>query len=156
MKKTVIFGNSGSGKTTFAEKLQRESRLPVLDLDTIAWKPGELGVRKDNGESEKLLDEFMDANDGWIVEGGYGGLIERAAECCTEMVFLNPGVEKCLKNNSNRPWEPHKYESAERQNEMLDFLQSWVKDYYSRRDEYSYERHRMIFDSFCGAKLEII
>lgn len=70
------------------------------------------------------------------------------------MIFLNPGLEVCLRHNRARPWEPHKYRSKEEQDAMLETLQEWVKEYYERNDPWSYRAHRRIFDSFEGRKTE--
>ncbi|WP_293079289.1 hypothetical protein [Moorena sp. SIO3H5] len=53
MRKILIFGNSGAGKTTLALKLQVELSLPILDLDTITWIPDLPGVRREDAESER-------------------------------------------------------------------------------------------------------
>jgi hypothetical protein len=89
-----------------------------------------------------------------VIEGCYGELVEAAAGRCTELVFLNPGLDACLANNAQRPWEPHKYASLEQQNTMLEALQTWVAGYYTRSDSWSYEAHRRIFDAHAGAKVE--
>ena len=39
MKKVVVIGCPGSGKTTFAEKLQENTGLPIYYLDAIWHKP---------------------------------------------------------------------------------------------------------------------
>jgi hypothetical protein len=90
----------------------------------------------------------------WVIEGCYGELIEAVAPRCTQLVFLNPGLDACLANNARRPWEPHKYASLELQNAMLAPLRAWVTDYYHRVDQWSYQAHRRIFDAHTGAKIE--
>ena len=57
-------------------------------------------------------------------------------------------------NNRKRPWEPHKYESPEAQEGMLEGLLTWVEAYYSLEDQWSYAYHRRIFDTFAGTKRE--
>ena len=39
MRKIIVIGCPGSGKTTFAEKLQRATNLPLYYLDAIWHKP---------------------------------------------------------------------------------------------------------------------
>ncbi|NEO66598.1 MAG: shikimate kinase [Moorea sp. SIO1F2] len=155
MRKILIFGNSGAGKTTLALKLQVEFSLPILDLDTITWIPDLPGVRREDAESERLLIDFIQKNPEWIIEGCYGSLIETAANYSSEMIFLNPGVEKCLENNKRRPWEPHKYKTPKEQEANFEFLQTWIKEYYSRDDEYSFRCHDRLFKRFSGNKREI-
>jgi adenylate kinase family enzyme len=154
-RKIVIFGNSGSGKTTLALKLQTELNLPMLDLDTITWISNQPGIRREKTESEKLLNDFMNENSEWIIEGCYGSLIEKVATHGSEMIFLNPGIEQCLENNRRRSWEPHKYKTPQEQDANLEFLQTWVREYYSRDDEYSFKCHKKIFKAFNGKKREI-
>ena len=101
------------------------------------------------------LTMFMKSNESWVIEGCYGELVEAASSFCSELVFLNPGIETCLKNNLQRPWEPHKYESKDAQDSMLTNLQAWVAGYYERTDDWSHYAHRKIFDSHAGAKREI-
>ena len=98
--------------------------------------------------------EHFDEGDAWVIEGCYGELVEAAAGRCTELVFLNPGVDACLANNARRPWEPHKYASFEQQNSMLGALQTWVAEYYTRNGSWSYAAHRRIFDAHDGLKIE--
>lgn len=152
--KILIFGNSGSGKSTLAATLAREHAIPHLDLDSIVWEPGKIAVQRDNQEIMASLATFLSGNDRWVIEGCYGELVEAAADHCTELVFLDPGLEACLANNRRRPWEPHKYASPDAQDAMLENLQAWVAGYYEREDAWSFQAHRRIFEAFKGAKTE--
>ena len=90
----LILGNSGSGKTTMARELRDELGIAHLDLDTIAWAmPGE---RLPLAESVVALAAFRRAQSSWVVEGSYASLVEAALPLCTELRFLNPGVEACV------------------------------------------------------------
>jgi len=150
MPRILIFGNSGSGKSILAGALAAEYDIPCLDLDTITWEsPGE---RRELAASIAALDSYIADHDGWIIEGCYGSLIEHAAPHCTDMRFLNPGIDACVRNNESRPWEPHKYESLDEQNRHFEFLQKWVREYESRDDEFSLTRHQQIYDTFAGQK----
>lgn len=155
MPKIIIFGNSGSGKSTLARRLAELHGAAHLDLDTIAWKADAPGVRAEPGASRAALREFAENNPDWIIEGCYSELLKEASEFCTEMVFLNPGVAACVENCRARPWEPHKYASAEAQDENLKMLLGWVREYETRADEFSLAAHRELFDSFAGAKIEL-
>lgn len=150
----VVFGNSGSGKSTLARAMAEEHTLEHLDMDSIVWEPGQIAVERPREDIMESLGEFLTAHATWVVEGCYGELVEAASPHCTELVFLNPGLEVCLAHNLSRPWEPHKYSSLEEQNAMFDNLQAWVADYYTRDDQWSYKAHRRIFDSYLGDKVE--
>lgn len=101
------------------------------------------------------LAAFIDRYPRWVIDGCYGEPIDAAAAHCTELVFLNPGIEICLANSRRRPWEPHKYASKEAQDAMLPALLDWVRGYYVRDDPWSYAQHRRLFDAFAGPKREL-
>lgn len=146
----LIFGNSGSGKTTMAREVAASERIPHLDLDSLAW--GEGLRRRPFEESAAELERFIQAHPDWIIEGCYGDLIALAVPHCTEMRFLAPGIESCVANCLARPWEPEKYPTPEAQNAMLADLLGWVREYETRTDEFSLSRHREIFEGFPGPK----
>lgn len=152
----LVFGNSGSGKSTYAKSLACRNSSPHLDLDTIIWEPGQIAVARSAADVNRLLLAFIGRYSDWIIEGCYGEVIGAAALHCDELVFLNPGLKNCLANNIRRPWEPHKYASIAEQNRMLENLQAWVTGYYEREDGCSYSRHREIFDSHLGQKYEYL
>jgi adenylate kinase family enzyme len=153
--RVVIVGNSGSGKSTLARRLRERSGLPLLELDSIVWEPGKVAVLRAINDIERDLADFLKSNDAWVVEGCYGELAARALDAKPELVFLNPGASVCLENNQRRPWEPHKYASKEAQDEMLERLLEWVRDYYEREDDWSLFSHRKLFDGYQGPKREV-
>jgi adenylate kinase family enzyme len=152
MQRIVIFGNSGSGKSTMARRLSREHGLPHLDLDQLAWSSP--GIRRPLAETAQEIHAYMTAESEWIAEGCYADLLELLLPQATEVRFLNPGTERCVAHCLARPWEPEKYSSKEEQDARLDFLLQWVREYESRTDEYSLFRHRLLFDDFEGPKRE--
>lgn len=151
----VIVGNSGSGKSTLARKLAERSRAAILDLDTIAWEPRQIAVRRAPIEMHADLDRFCTAHEAWIIEGCYGDLIEHSLARSPELVFVNPGEQACLRNCRARPWEPHKYESPAAQDAQLAFLLGWVSAYYTRDGAMSLAHHRAMFDAYQGPKREL-
>lgn len=100
----VIYGNAGSGKTTMAQVVAREFGVAHLSLDDISW--AEEGVLKPLAERVALLHEFIAAHVGLVIEGCYGELVEAALPHCSELRFLNPGIDVCVSNCCGRPWEP--------------------------------------------------
>jgi len=150
--KILVFGNSGSGKTTLASAIADRAGLPRLELDLMAWdRPG---VRRPFDDSLNEVMGFIDAYPGWVVEGCYGELVKEVAYYCTELIFLNPGIETCLQNNRARPWEPQKYDSEEAQNRYFEILLDWTREYDQRVDGTSLQYHRQFYEQFKGAKHE--
>lgn len=68
MKRIVILGVTGSGKTTFGRRLGEKLGLPATDLDDLHWLPG---------WKPRELDSFRQkaaetaAGEGWIIIGNY-------------------------------------------------------------------------------------
>lgn len=161
--RTILLGNAGAGKSTMASRLIGNKDVARLPLDEIAWAVPD-GVAREEWilrptrmpltESLRLLHEFINSNEHWVMEGCYGDLVEAALPHCTELRFLNPGVETCVAHCLSRPWEPNKFPSAEEQNAMLQTLVAWVREYETRNDEYGLKRHQFIYDHFGGIKRE--
>lgn len=148
----VIYGNAGSGKTTMARIVAREFSLSHLSLDDICWAA--TGVRLPLSESIEALQTFISKHAEWVIDGCYGDLVEAALPYCSELRFLNPGIEACVRNCGSRPWEPSYCSSPEEQARLLEPVIEFVRQYETRQDEYSLARHRAIFDGFNGSKRE--
>ena len=150
----LIFGNSGAGKSTLAKSLAAVHTLAHLDLDILAWEHADSPTRRALSRSRAQIEEFTAAHEGWVIEGAYADLLGLLLDECSELVFLNPGVETCIANCRARPWEPHKYADKAAQDRNLEFLIGWVREYDTRDDEYSLGSHRWLFDRFNGVKRE--
>jgi len=155
VQRVLVFGNSGSGKTTYARKLVARRALSHLDLDILAWQPTTPPVRRPLAESEAEIKAFTGSHSEWVIEGSYADLLALVLPIATKVYFLNPGKDSCLENCKQRPWEPNKYDSKDAQDAALEFLLGWVGDYESRGDEFSLSAHRRLFDDFEGKKFEL-
>jgi adenylate kinase family enzyme len=153
--RVLIYGNAGSGKTTYAKRLARTHGLQHLDLDAIVWEPGKIAVLRPAETVRAELQAFIDEHSRWVIEGCYADLVEMASADCTELVFLNPGEAACVAHCLARPWEPHKYASEVEQDRMLGPLLDWVRGYYHRDDAWSLVAHRRLFASFDGPRREL-
>lgn len=151
----AILGNSGSGKSTLAGWLAKSADLPSLDLDSVAWEPGRIAAPRPEREAEADVASFCTRNDRWVIEGCYSNLIEAAFPYEPLFILLDPGVEQCLANCRDRPWEPHKYPSRQEQDENLGMLLAWVAEYYTRDGTMSLKQHRACFDRYDGRKVEL-
>ena len=148
----AIIGNSGSGKSTLAAHIARGNKHVLLDLDTIAWKPTHPPTLRDSATAAQEVVNFCNAHSHWIIEGCYADLIQASLTFQPKLVFLDPGLQACLSNCNERPWEPTKYASKQQQDENLAFLLEWVSDYYQRDGHLSYQAHQQLFDNYAGVK----
>ena len=99
MKKVIVIGCPGSGKTTFAEKLQKCTNLPLYYLDAIWHKPDKTHIPREEFD-ERIKDIFKTSE--WIIDGNYSRTIEvRLKECDTVFLFDLP-TEVCMQGATER------------------------------------------------------
>ncbi|WP_395345304.1 shikimate kinase [Ningiella sp. W23] len=151
-KRILVFGNSGSGKSTLAKQLASKHALAHMDLDTIAWLPGEPPTRQSIGDSHNAISEFTLAHDDWVIEGCYADLLSLLLDKANELIFMNLPVEQCIENAIRRPWEPHKYASKQAQDANLEMLCDWIAQYPNRDDVLSLNAHKRLYNEFEGKK----
>lgn len=134
MKRVLVIGSGGSGKTTFATKLARATGLPLIHLDSHYWLPN---WQKRTDEEWRSLVRGLLAGDRWIIDGNYGGTLEERLEACDTVFFLDVPRMKCITRVLRRQlsgWGRHRPEMPEGCNERfsLEFL-TWIWTYPSRR-----------------------
>jgi hypothetical protein len=88
-----------------------------------------------------------------VVEGCYADLLEIAIPLASEVIFMNLPIESCVRNAKQRPWEPHKYESKAAQDDNLEMLIDWIRQYTLRDDTFSQSAHQALFDGYTGKKI---
>lgn len=109
MKKIIIIGSGGAGKSTFARRLGELTGIEVLHLDKLYWKPNWVEPSKE--EWKKLLETKLE-NDEWIMDGNFGGTLEMRLKYCDTAIFLDLPRTVCVYRtlkrwiryyNTNRP-----------------------------------------------------
>ncbi len=86
MKKILIIGSGGAGKSTFARRLGEKTGLEVIHLDKLHWKPNWTETPKD--EWQKIVGEIIKGGE-WIMDGNFGGTMEMRIKACDTVVFLD-------------------------------------------------------------------
>lgn len=124
-------------------------------MDTLAWLPSHPPERRPVEQAYEEIKAFIGKHNEWVVEGCYADLLELVKTDADEAVFMNLSTELCQQNARNRPWESHKNESKEAQDDNLPMLLDWIAGYVERNDSLSYAAHRKLFDDFQGSKTEI-
>ena len=151
MKKVVVVGCPGSGKSTFARKLQEKTGLPLYYLDMIWHKPDKTTLTKE--EFDEKLHELI-ARDEWIIDGNYSRTLEpRLQACDTAFVFDLP-LEVCLAGAQARvgtkridmPWEETEL-SQEFLNYILSFSQQQLPRLLQLAQQYSSQKQVIFFRS---------
>ncbi|WP_051314869.1 AAA family ATPase [Alteribacter aurantiacus] len=90
-KKIHIIGSVGSGKTTLARRLAKETGIPYFELDNVVWERHPSGDRRrSEGERVKRLGEIVQG-ELWIVEGvHYQRWVDESFERADVILFLDP------------------------------------------------------------------
>lgn len=71
MRRIIIVGCPGSGKTSLTLKLARKLGLPAVHLDVLYWRTGWKASDK-AGFRTRVADAI--AGDSWIIDGSFSGL----------------------------------------------------------------------------------
>lgn len=93
LKRIIVIGSGGSGKTTFARRLALCTGLPLVHLDSLYWRPG-WQPTPDIEWREKV--EELIRSEAWIIDGNYGGTLDIRLEACDAVVFLDLPRMLCL------------------------------------------------------------
>jgi len=145
-----VIGNSGAGKSTLAEALAERIGRSRIDLDEVAFVDQQ-GTRRAIGDALAMLRE-REGLEGAIVEGCYADLIEALAATGDQLVWLDLTVAECIANAKARPWEPHKWPSAEMQDSFLPKLLDFIATYPASTAPTGRPAHAALFDTFVGTK----
>ena len=86
MKRIMIIGSPGSGKSFLARKLHERINLPVIHLDRLYWKPG--WVKTEHEEWRLLLQEIVEQPK-WIIDGQYGSTLDIRMQAADTVIFLD-------------------------------------------------------------------
>ena len=109
MKKIIVIGCPGSGKTTFAEKLRDKLGIPLFYLDAIWHKPDKTHISREDFDAR--LGDILKF-DQWIIDGNYSRTIERRIAACDTVILFDLPTEACLdgaisrlgKGRYDMPW----------------------------------------------------
>ena len=93
MKKILVIGSSGAGKSTFARRLGGILKLEVIHLDSHYWSRG--WVEMPRHKWRTVVEELL-ARDSWIIDGNFGGTLDIRLEACDGVVFLDLPRLVCL------------------------------------------------------------
>ena len=99
MKKIMVIGCPGSGKSTFSRKLHEMTGIPLFHLDMMYWNPDRTTVDKEVF-LERLSNTITKSE--WIIDGNYGSTIELRLQACDTVIFLDYPLDVCLNGVAER------------------------------------------------------
>lgn len=109
MKKVLVIGCAGSGKSVFSRSFAQKTGLPLYHLDNIWWQEDGATVERD--EFDRALAEIL-ARDEWIIDGNYQRTMEWRMTECDTVIFFDLSADECLdgirarkgKSRPDMPW----------------------------------------------------
>lgn len=93
MKRIVVIGSGGSGKSTFSRRLGEVTGLPVVHLDRLYWHPG--WVKTEESKWKEILEREI-AKPQWIMDGNFGGTREMRMAAADTIIILDLPRRVCL------------------------------------------------------------
>ncbi|GAA0384824.1 AAA family ATPase [Paenibacillus motobuensis] len=93
MKRVLVIGCPGSGKSTFSSRLSKESDIPVIHLDSIYWKPGWISCS--NQEFDEILRDLL-LQETYIMDGNYSRTIDFRISFADTVYFFDFSRYLCL------------------------------------------------------------
>ena len=99
MKRIVVTGCPGSGKSVFSLKLQEKTGLPLYHLDNVWWRPDRTHITRE--EFDAALAKIL-AKEEWIVDGSYSRTFEPRIRACDTVILLDYDEDVCMQGIVDR------------------------------------------------------
>ena len=93
MKRVMIIGNCGAGKSTLAKKIHDLTQLRLIHLDQEYWLPG--WIEPDLGIWSQKLTDLVN-QDEWIIDGNYGSTMEMRMKRADTIVLMEVSTWKSM------------------------------------------------------------
>ena len=93
MKRILIIGCGGAGKSTLARQMGEKTGIPVVHLDKLFWKPG--WVERTPEEFDPLLKQELE-KDTWIMDGNFNRTMPQRIQRCDTIIYLDFSRMACL------------------------------------------------------------
>ena len=125
MKKIIVIGCPGSGKSTVSRALHNKTGIPLYHLDMMYWNADKTTVEK-SVFLERLSDVLE--KDDWIIDGNYSSTMKLRMAACDTVIFLDYPLDICLdgiKERRGKPRSDMPWIETEEDAEFIDFIRNY-------------------------------
>lgn len=152
--RTVIVGNSGSGKSWLAMRIAEIEDAQVVHLDDIFWLPGGFNRKRDPAEVSRIIADAM-VRTNWTAEGVFGDLARQFLPSASTLIWLDFPWVVCRQRLELRGSESKAHMGREQSAVGLRELIQWAENYSSRPGSSGHAAHLDLFESFKGKRLRL-
>ncbi len=128
MKKVIIIGAPGSGKSSFSKELFTMTKLPLFHLDLLYWN--EDRTPKPKQVFLASLKEVLES-DRWIIDGHYPTTLKERIQAADTIFFLDYDVETRLEGyrlSLNSKTEDRPWVASEVDQDFVKYLESFDEE----------------------------
>ena len=103
MRRVIVIGSPGSGKSRFSRALHQATGLPLVHLDLLYWNADQTVVSR-----SVFLERLQEAvaQDAWIIDGNYASTMEMRLKNADTVFWLDYPTEVCLAGLRERRGKP--------------------------------------------------
>ncbi len=101
MRRVLVIGPCGAGKSTLARELGQRLGLPVFHMDQLNWKSG---WQESAPEELRAKLDAVVAGDAWLIDGTYGGTLAPRLERADTVIYLDFPIRLCAARLLRRIW----------------------------------------------------
>ncbi|MEV7226429.1 MULTISPECIES: adenylate kinase [Polymorphospora] len=101
MRRILVVGSGGAGKSTLARQLGERLELPVVHLDRHYWQPGWVATEPDRWRATVGR---LAAADAWVMDGNYGSTLDLRLPRADLLVLCDLPRPVCLWAVIRRRW----------------------------------------------------
>lgn len=151
MKKIIVIGSPGAGKSVFSKKLSDITKIPLYHIDMMYHKTDRTHISR-----EELKEKFRKifCEESWIIDGNYQKTIEMRLKECETVFLLDFPTEVCIEGAMSRvgkkrddlPWTEEKLNETFKET-IMNFKNEKLPQIFEMLEQYKDDKEIIIFKS---------